>query len=190
LLTALFKPQPEVLALSSLLTILFSVDMRPLRLFTRAAVGTTGVLALGAAVSVFRDPLYPTRMLYTGTTSLSGPRSTAALIGRLYATWLLTSGSVRIVTALRYRSVACRLLSAVTYGIALAHFYTEVFWYDTVPLRPAGRLPLLVAALSLVLLILDGVVTALARRFGGKRGETSTPARVSSRTPKPRRLEE
>ncbi|KAF6004434.1 hypothetical protein F1559_002201 [Cyanidiococcus yangmingshanensis] len=164
--------------------------MRMLRTATRLFVGATGLLALGAAASVFRDPLYPTHVLYTGTTSLAGTRSTAALIGRLYAVWLLTSGSVRVVTALRYRSVACRLLSAVSYGIAFAHFYTEVFWYRTVALHPAGRLPLLVAATSLVLLILDAIVTVSFRTRGGKRGEASPPVRESGRTPKPRRLAE
>jgi len=166
-------------------------QMRPLRFMTRVAVGLTGALALGAAASVLQDPLYPTRVLYTHTTSLSGPRSTAALIGRLYATWLLTSGSVRIVAAVRYGSVACRLLAALTYVIALAHFYTEVFWFGTLSLHPAGRLPIIVASCCLGLLFLDAVSTVILQMRGGKHHpEKSGPGRGTARSQRPRRLDD
>ncbi|KAK4536488.1 hypothetical protein CDCA_CDCA08G2513 [Cyanidium caldarium] len=130
---------------------------------TRAWIALTGAVAIGAGIQAFVDDQYPARLLYSNVSSRVLPTpAVTSLVGRLYAAWMLVAGTTRCIGAWALHVAAVRWILLVTYAVALVHFATEVFWFRSAPLFPAGYMPLVVASVSVLLLLL--VAERIARR--------------------------
>mmetsp|Transcript_14021 Transcript_14021/g.23963 ORF Transcript_14021/g.23963 Transcript_14021/m.23963 type:complete len:92 (-) Transcript_14021:119-394(-) len=71
----------------------------------------------------------------------------------MYGTWLLLSTFIRVMFAIDPHSKSMFFCVFWTYIVALYHFGTEILVFQTVPIVPGGRLPLMVASASIVALL-------------------------------------
>mmetsp|Transcript_9217 Transcript_9217/g.24333 ORF Transcript_9217/g.24333 Transcript_9217/m.24333 type:complete len:102 (+) Transcript_9217:117-422(+) len=81
----------------------------------------------------------------------------------MYGTWLLLSTMVRVLFALEPYNGGLFVAVLWTYCVALYHFSLEIFVHRTVPLQPAGQMPLTVASGSIVALVAFAATTRLRR---------------------------
>lgn len=124
-------------------------------LVLRVWVLITGLAGLGAAIGAYTKPLSPHQTLYRNT-----PHTAHPCFARMYATWLLTSTTIRIAfffTPIVSTTNTIFWLTLGTYLIALWHFVLEIFIYKTAPLKPGGVAPLIVAGASIITFVLLAV---------------------------------
>lgn len=123
----------------------------------RLWVGLTGLAGFAAAIGAWWNPSSPIDTIYRNIAPshlLASPMDEASsllsLVSRLYATWLFLSTVVRCTFMLSSEfSLPLALVTLATYVVAWVHFAVEIFIYHTVPLKPGGQAPLLVASVSI-----------------------------------------
>mmetsp|Transcript_1720 Transcript_1720/g.3045 ORF Transcript_1720/g.3045 Transcript_1720/m.3045 type:complete len:92 (+) Transcript_1720:278-553(+) len=79
----------------------------------------------------------------------------------MYGTWLLLSTMIRVLFSVDPYNASIYFATLFTYCVALFHFSLEIFLFKTVPLVPAGRMPLFVASFSILILIVFAAITHL-----------------------------
>lgn len=116
----------------------------PFSLALRLWILTTGAAGFGAAIGAYLKPLSPHKTLYTRSPTTAHPA-----FARMYATWLLTSTTVRVTYFLHPPATIASPLFTLAFGtyvIALWHFGLEIFHFKTAGIRPGGIGPLIVAS--------------------------------------------
>lgn len=107
----------------------------------------TGLAGVSASVGAYLRPLSPHKTLYNRVPSTADPA-----FARMYATWLLTSTTIRVgffLAPQRGQETVVFWLAFGTYLIALWHFFLEIFVFKTAALRPGGFAPLMVASFTI-----------------------------------------
>ncbi|TRY91777.1 hypothetical protein DNTS_023737 [Danionella cerebrum] len=76
-----------------------------------------------------------------------------ALQARTFGIWTLLSSTIRACCAIDINNRTLYLLTLWTFVLALGHFLSESFLYQTAPLTTGVMAPLIVAGFSIVLML-------------------------------------
>ncbi|KAL5463221.1 hypothetical protein EMCRGX_G032100 [Ephydatia muelleri] len=107
----------------------------------RVWVGLVGIIALANAAQCFINEDHAKSTLYT-----LRPDEASPLLSRMFGTWTILAGTVRLVFALGPCNKSIWLVTLLSFVLALLHFTSELFIYKTATLSFATISPLLVSS--------------------------------------------
>ncbi|XP_032830094.2 ergosterol biosynthetic protein 28 homolog [Petromyzon marinus] len=132
----------------------------------RAWLLIVALMALGNTIQTFRNHSFLSTHLYTGS-----PNMVNGLHARAYGVWTMLSSIVRLACAIDITNKSLYLVCLSTFVLALGHFLSEAFVYNTALLTVGLAAPLIVAGSSLVAMLIGllylnkgGEVTSKERR--------------------------
>ncbi|CAL1535693.1 unnamed protein product [Lymnaea stagnalis] len=118
--------------------------------FLRIWLAFVAIMAFGNTFHCFMNSTYLYDRLYTVS-----ERNVSGLAARLFGIWTLLSGIVRLLCGLFIYNRTLYIITLLSFVLALGHFTSEVFIYNTASLTTAGIIaPLIVSSLSITLMIL------------------------------------
>ncbi|KAI9293751.1 Erg28-like protein [Neoconidiobolus thromboides FSU 785] len=103
------------------------------------------VAALFNSAQCFISPFKFNHEIYSGN-----KQQVTELSSRLFGTWTLISGLIRLYSAFYINNQHVYSLCLLTYLLAFFHFSTELFIYKTVKLNRASISPFIVSSFSIL----------------------------------------
>ena len=147
--------------------------------FLQGWIFAVGLMSIGNAACCFLQTEEDGQMMVKRVYS-DQPDKVNALTGRLFGTWALLAGIVRLYCAVDIVNPPLYRLTVCSFVVDVGHFLAEAFVYRTVPpfADAVALVPLVVAGLSAVLMVVvvggryvDGYAEALEREGLPKRVE-------------------
>ncbi|KAI8787737.1 ergosterol biosynthetic protein 28 [Biomphalaria glabrata] len=114
----------------------------------RIWLALVAVMAFGNTIQCFISSNYLFERLYT-----INEKNVSGLAARLFGVWTLMSGVVRILCAFFIYNKTLYFSTLVSFIIALAHFTSEVFIFNTAALTIGIIAPLIVSSLSILMML-------------------------------------
>ncbi|KAM8921196.1 ergosterol biosynthetic protein 28 homolog [Pelodytes ibericus] len=103
------------------------------------------IIAAGNTFQSFRDCSFLSDKLYTGN-----PGQVNGLQARTFGVWTLLSSIIRCSCAIDIRNKTLYHITLWTFVLALGHFMSEVYIYETANLTIGVMAPLMVASFSIL----------------------------------------
>ncbi|ESO11107.1 hypothetical protein HELRODRAFT_186263 [Helobdella robusta] len=107
-----------------------------------------GLVALGNTVSCFIDHSFLGSRLYTAS-----PANVNNLVARLFGIWTLLAAVLRICCAICIHNQAVYHLTLLSFLLALGHFLSEIFIFNTAEVTVGILTPIIISALSTLFMI-------------------------------------
>ena len=108
-----------------------------------------GMVAFGNTIFCFIDFSFLGNRLYTGS-----PEKVNDLASRLFGIWTFLAAILRITCAISFYNKAVYHLTFISFLVALFHFLSEVLMYKTAKLDVGVLTPIIISALSMVLMLI------------------------------------
>ena len=107
----------------------------------------TSIISLGNTLSSFISPT-STKKVYNQATAIETSKVAGVqpLTSRVFGTWTLLSGLIRLYAAFNINDVHVYRITFLTFVLAGAHFLSEIFVFRTANLRGAVTASLAVAS--------------------------------------------
>ncbi|XP_030855385.1 probable ergosterol biosynthetic protein 28 [Strongylocentrotus purpuratus] len=107
-----------------------------------------GFMAVGTAMQAFMESSFLATRMYTQAQEMVN-----AVLGRLFGTWTLLAGAVRMMCSYDIRNRAVYDLTLFSFILAFLHFATEYLLFQTVELSFGVVSPLVISGVSIVMML-------------------------------------
>ncbi|KAK7490186.1 hypothetical protein BaRGS_00018531 [Batillaria attramentaria] len=136
--------------------------------FLSCWIGFVALMALGNTLQCFVDHSFLTSRLYTRNPD----KNVTGLTARLFGLWTLLAAALRFVCAVDINNKSIYHLTFFSFFLALGHFLTEMWPYETAHLTVGICAPLVVSSVSVIFM-------AIGYSYLGQ----ETPAQPEQETP-------
>ncbi|XP_071495633.1 ergosterol biosynthetic protein 28 homolog [Diadema antillarum] len=110
-------------------------------------IAMVGFMAVGNAMQCFMESSFLATRMYTQAQDMVN-----AILGRLFGTWTLLAGAVRMMCAYDIRNRAVYDLTLFSFILAFLHFATEFLVFETVELSFGVIAPLVISGTSIFMM--------------------------------------